>query len=174
LSILQDADRDQRAILAIFALLLVRTAGHVRGHRRHAAGLGRLHGRGRHQRRENEPRDHGYRQKSGNQSAQNHAVVCHGHGKYGRGAASRADHVRASCRVHRVINAGALQRLREIEACANDEVTGPAGRATRWVARKIFKRGPRPRRSPLSEDAGLSWWCRPSWSSCRFRLRSWS
>jgi hypothetical protein len=96
LSILQKAHRDERTVLAIFALLFVRTAGHVSRHRRHAgcrrliSGCGSRHGcnreTGGHQGRENQIEE----------PAKVHIPSSHGFRSFGRPSASRVRQFRSS------------------------------------------------------------------------------
>jgi hypothetical protein len=76
----QQTHGDERAILAAFVFLTVRTARHVPGHSGHIAHLANgqpFCRRRRHQRRSNEPDDHKDREQTNDESAKIHNLTSH-------------------------------------------------------------------------------------------------
>ena len=83
----QHAHRDERAILAAFVFLSVRTARHVPGHCGHVAhfanGQSICRSRG-YQRRSNQPSDYKNREQTTDESAKIHEPTSHSRGNLGR------------------------------------------------------------------------------------------
>ena len=77
LSDCQHAHCDERAILAAFVFLSVRTALHVPGHSGHIANGQPFCRSRRHQRRSNEPDDHKDREQTSYESAKIHNLTSH-------------------------------------------------------------------------------------------------
>ena len=92
---LQDAYRGQRTVLTVLVLLLVRTAGHVCGHRHvgHAARMRLRRNSWRSQRGHRQADGHEDRESQMKESPKIHGLTSHGTGSFGR---SLASHVRQS------------------------------------------------------------------------------
>ena len=97
----QRAHRTKRTILAIVALLCLRTARHVGGHCRHIAHRGsrqRLRRRGRDQRRSNEPDDRKGGEQTADELAKIHSPTSHRIMDLGRQITSQIRHRRQTIR----------------------------------------------------------------------------